>query len=306
MTRIMVTVIFVLASTISWGQIVSKVGPDDSQVSTMVDTDLGYDRTDLPHNSARTIRAELRDETILRVIGTFCGLKEEDRERLFIVYDKKNKGTWLYGTSAEWGAFDKLSEAIRTYVRARSEGHTKQFMLDGMAYQANALTVTNPAIRAIIELHPYIPVDRLHLSKSGVFTKKAGEEASHVTTITVSNGVGVTNVNIYVPKVDEAWPWEAYTLVDGDVGWRYFVLFRSDGTLESVSHDKDDAKDYDPQYTDLMEEVDDLVHEKMKNMGIYRQWGSVHTFWDLKKKELKRRGINWRSPSELNPSTFYD
>ena len=104
MTRIMLTGIFVLASTISWGQIVSKDGPDDSQVSTMVDTDLDYDHTDLPHNSAGTIRAELRDEKILRAIGSFCGLKEEDRERLFIVYDKKNKETWLYGTSAEWGA----------------------------------------------------------------------------------------------------------------------------------------------------------------------------------------------------------
>jgi len=302
----MLTGIFVWVATISWGQIISKVGPDDSQVSTMVDTDLNYDHTDLPHNSARTIQAELRDESILHAIGLFSGLKEEDRARLYIFYDKKYKWTRLYGTSADHEPFEKLSEAVRTYVRARSEGHTKQFMLDGMAYPANALTVTNPAIRAIIELHPYIPVDRLHLSDSGAFTKKAGEEASHVTTITASNGVGVTNVNIYIPQVDESWPWEAYTLVDGDVGWRYFVMFRSDGTLESVSFDKGDAKDYDPQYTDLMEEVDDLVHEKMKIMGIYRQWGSVHSFWSMKKKELKRRGVHWRSPSELNPSTCYD
>ena len=298
--------LFAMVATFTWGQIVSRVEPDDSQISTTVDTDLDYDHTDLPHNSARTIRAELRDENILNAIGLFSGLKEEDRARLFIFYDKKNKLIRLFGTSADGEPFENLSEAIRIYVRARSEGHTKQFLLDGMAYRTNSLSITNPAIRAIIDLHPYIPVDRLHLSKSGAFAKKAGEEASHVTTITASNGVGVTNVNIYVPKVDEAWPWEAYTLVDGDVGWRYFVLFRSDGTLESVSYDKGDAKNYDPQYKDLMDEVDDLVNERMKEKGIYRQWGSVHTFWDLKKKELKRRGIRWRSPSELNPSTCYD
>ena len=45
---------------------------------------------------------------------------------------------------------------------------------------------------------------------------------------------------------------------------------------------------------------------KMKRAGDYGQFGSCHTFWHLKKEKLKVKGINWRSPSELNPNTCFD
>ena len=50
-------------------------------------------------------------------------------------------------------------------------------------------------------------------------------------------------------------------------------------------------------------EVDDML----KSHPVYKQIGYCHLFWEKKRKILKDRyGIEWRSPSELNPETDFD
>jgi hypothetical protein len=97
-----------------------------------------------------------------------------------------------------------------------------------------------------------------------------------------------------------------YTLADGDIAWSYFVQFKSDGSLDYAHASKCDAKDYDPKYEKVIKEVEAEVEQQMKADGTYGRFGSVHSFWHLKKDKLKARGIEWRSPSELNPYVNYD
>jgi hypothetical protein len=143
-------------------------------------------------------------------------------------------------------------------------------------------------------------------AESGTSTNKAGTVVSRTTSITTVNGKTVTNETVHIPKVDEVCRWVAYTVVDGEVAWRYFLMFKADGSLDYEHDSKCDAKDYEPQYQRTIKTVEDEVDAEMKKVGSYGKFGSVHTFWHLKKQKLKARGIEWRSPSELNPNTNYD
>jgi len=56
----------------------------------------------------------------------------------------------------------------------------------------------------------------------------------------------------------------------------------------------------------MIKDVEDEVDGEMKRNGSFGRFGSVHTFWRLKKVKLKARGVEWWSPSELNPNAIYD
>ena len=95
-------------------------------------------------------------------------------------------------------------------------------------------------------------------------------------------------------------------MVDGEIAWRYYVKFKADGLLDYVSDSRCDAKEYDPKYQEMIKDVEDVVQGEMKRDGHLGKFGSVHLFWHLKKEKLKARGVEWRSPSELNPNVHYD
>ena len=96
-----------------------------------------------------------------------------------------------------------------------------------------------------------------------------------------------------------------FRIADGDLAWGYQMEMK-DGIVDSfVPLGRCDAKDFDPQYRKVMAEVDSLVEAEMKREGV-TGFGSCHVFWRLRKEKLKARGIEWRSPSELNPGTCYD
>ena len=73
-----------------------------------------------------------------------------------------------------------------------------------------------------------------------------------------------------------------------------------------IEHAKYDAKEFDPKYMNTIKDVEDRVHAEMKRNGTFGQFGSVHTFWELKQEYLKAKDIIWHSPEELNPNTRYD
>jgi hypothetical protein len=134
----------------------------------------------------------------------------------------------------------------------------------------------------------------------------AGEIVSITTSTTFVNGKEQTVTTTNMPKVDEVMRWVSYTAVDGDIAWRYICYFRPNGQIEDVNNERFDAKELDPKYSQLIKAVENEVTAEMKRRGEYGKLGAVHEFWLLKKEKLKVKGINWRSPSELNPNINYD
>lgn len=69
-------------------------------------------------------------------------------------------------------------------------------------------------------------------------------------------------------------------------------------------HDKVELTD---KYKTVIEVVEKEVDDMLKSHPVYKQIGYCHLFWEKKRKILKDRyGIEWRSPSELNPETDFD
>jgi hypothetical protein len=125
-------------------------------------------------------------------------------------------------------------------------------------------------------------------------------------TYTVVDGKAQTNIVRDIPIADEVCRWVTYVVVDGEIAWSYTLSFKPDDRLDSIQDSKSDAKEYDPKFEKVIEEVNVEVGAEMKKQGTYQKFGSVHQFWGLKKEKLKARGIEWRSPSELNPNAIYD
>lgn len=60
-----------------------------------------------------------------------------------------------------------------------------------------------------------------------------------------------------------------------------------------------------PQYKKICTKVDKLVDRKTKSAA--GKLGSCHYVWGMRKKILKKRyGIDWHTPSEMNPGCCFD
>lgn len=274
--------------------------------SSYVHVDSPFDRVKLTNNTPEMIRHELASRTFLSDMGGRLGLASRDFAKLRFIYNSQYGWFELEQNGAPPSVFDSVREAVDMYVRARNEGHTKEFILAGTTSRVTALASEDAGIRAIAASRPQVPVSWLKLDETGATTNKAGQEVSRTITTTVVGGKTVTNEVVDIPKTDEVRPWASYTLVDGDLCWRYFVQFKVDGSVASVHDSKCDAKDVDPKYKALMKEVESAVEQDMKKEGSSGQFGSCHRFWQLKEEKLKQKGIDWRSPAEVNPDTCYD
>jgi hypothetical protein len=263
-----------------------------------------FDRLELSYNRQEAVRREVSDSNLLRRVAKSCGLTTADLAGVRIVTDRD--GTWVYQIGNSEKAFNALSEKLGSYVRARQQGHTPAFALATLTNRAAPSTISDPDLRAIASNRPLLPVSWLKRVESGTGTNKAGQTVSHTISTKVVNGRTVTNETKHIPQVDEVYRWVSYALIDGEIAWRYFLRFTADGSLEDVSESRCDAKEYDPKYRKPIKDVEAQVAGEMKRDGSFGQFGSVHTFWHLKQEKLKERGIQWRSPAELNPNTSYD
>ncbi|HWI55735.1 MAG TPA: hypothetical protein VNZ22_00810 [Bacillota bacterium] len=198
-----------------------------------------------------------------------------------------------------------MSERLQAYVRSREEGHTREFFLAAITNSATPSSKVDRDMKALLAAHPLLPPSWLKKVESGTITNKAGQAARRTTTTTLINGKEVTREQVHVPKVDEVCRWVAYQLTDGEIAWRYTVQFKADGSLDYVRESRYDAKDYDPEYQKIIKEVESEVTAQMTKTG-NDGLGSSLTFWLLKKEKLRLKGINWRSPAELNPNTSFD
>lgn len=83
------------------------------------------------------------------------------------------------------------------------------------------------------------------------------------------------------------------------------------GPIQNFYRDKSgerhDAVELDPRYKEIFSLIDDEVNQTLKNNKYRGSLGFIHIFWHTKEQILLRKyGIKWRSPADLNPSTCYD
>jgi hypothetical protein len=76
-----------------------------------------------------------------------------------------------------------------------------------------------------------------------------------------------------------------------------------------VEYPKKYGRNYDPvedteAYKKAVEEIKDEIDEFMKDRP--DGMGSCHVYWSIKKNLLKKRGIDWKTPSECNPYIMFD
>jgi hypothetical protein len=285
---------------------VSSTAPKKWTSATHLDFAIGFSQLKLSHNSPELIRQELLDTNTVRLVARFAGITGAELSTIQVAPWPDTGWPTLYQLGKSENAFKILSEQLGTYVRARQEGHTRAFLLAALTNRVQPSSIADPDLRVLASNRALLPLSWLRKAESGTTTNKAGTVVSRTTSTTIVNGKTVTNETVHVPKVDEVCRWVSYTVVDGEVAWRFFVMFKADGSLDYVRDSKCDAKEYDPKYQKIIKEVQAEVQAEMKKNGSYGKFGSVHGFWHLKGEKLKARGIQWRSPSELNRDTNYD
>ena len=72
----------------------------------------------------------------------------------------------------------------------------------------------------------------------------------------------------------------------------------------NVSHLKHDPIEWSKAYEDVIDEAD---HEAFSYLeDVPRGMGFCFAYWAEKRKALERRGIEWNSPSRMNPGVMFD
>lgn len=254
------------------------------------------------------VRYEILDTNTVRLIAHSVHLSEHEKTLFMIAPGDIGDEVWFYTLGDEWSeGCGRFAEQLGAYVLARMDGHSGACLLSGITNRPSIASIPDPDLRILATNYPTLPVSLFQKSESGTKTNKAGQVAGHSMTATMANGKMQLHTNYTnIPQVDEICRWVSYTLVDGEIGWRYVISLKADGTLDRIDASKSDAKEFDPKFEAVMNEVDAEVTAEMKQNGTFGQFGSGHTFWQLKKEKLKSRGVSWHSPSELNQGRIYD
>ena len=261
---------------------------------------------ELPYNKPEAIRREILDPRLIRLMAASRRLTEKQLANVKLAPEPGASWINLYQVGKSEAVFTALTEDLRAYVTARQEGHSQACLITALTNRLSMSAVTDPDLRILATNVPLFAVSWARKTSSGTSTNKAGELVSQTTSITVVNGKEVTNVVSEIPKVDEVCRWVRFTIADGEIAWNYFMRFKANGEFKYLDTTKCDARDVDPRYNQIMEDVAKEVDAEMKREKSAGQFGSCHSFWYLKKLRLKAKGIDWRSPKELNPGTCYD
>ncbi len=274
--------------------------------SSSIYIDSSFNHAKFNDNTPDMIRQELVDKEFLPKIGIKLKLPSREMAKIRFVYSSLYNSLTLEQNGAPPFVYEPVHEAVDSYVKARSAGHTRKLLMSSLINSHPSPACDDPGMRAIVDSQPWIPISALKLEETGVMTNKAGKEVSRTTSISSVNGISVTNEVADIPKTDEVRKWACYILLDGDLCWQYGIQFKANGSVAFITDSKYDSKDFDPKYKDLIAEVEKDVSDIMKKKGSSGKFGSCHLFWQLKKDKLKERGLDWHSPSEVNPYTSYD
>ena len=67
---------------------------------------------------------------------------------------------------------------------------------------------------------------------------------------------------------------------------------------------KKDPVEWTARWEEVIDEADRMAEEKLK--GYSRGMGFCHGYWHERQKALRKLGVDWRAPSEMNPRTRFD
>ena len=67
---------------------------------------------------------------------------------------------------------------------------------------------------------------------------------------------------------------------------------------------KEDPVVYSQEYEDVIDQVSEEIERRME--GKPRGMGSCYEYWSIKSELLAERGIEWKSPSAMNPGVMFD
>ena len=256
-------------------------------------------------NNTQEIRQELLDTNLIQLIATVNGLNKSDLMTVQILPGDTKDFVKLYQIREPSNAFNTLEKQLWNYVSERQSGHTRQFLFSAITNHLQPSRIADSDLMVIWTNQPWLPVTKLKKEESFTYTNVAGQITSISSSLTIGNGKSQLVVITNMPKVDVVMRRQGYSVVDGNIGWRYSFDFTQDGQIERSDYSRCDPVDLDPQYALLLRGIDKEIDAEMSKKGV-RGLGSVHTYWSLKKQKLKAKGIEWRSPSELNPETIYD
>ncbi|MCD6050365.1 MAG: hypothetical protein K0Q55_1768 [Verrucomicrobia bacterium] len=246
----------------------------------------------LSYNQPAQIEQELRDPQTLQHLARFNNLSQSEANSVRISTSPSlgQNSVQLDGYGPSDHAYKLISQQLRRYIQLRQEGHTSAYAWASLTNQIPP-TTSDPDLRLLAQKRPDLPSNWLIKVDSGTATNSVEIPAS------AENQARNRN---------EITRWTRYAILDGEVGWSYTMAFKADGSLNYIREQKADSQDYDPKHRVLIDSINAEVKAEMEKQGTYGQFGSVHTYWSLKKDKLKARGISWRSPAELNPNTNYD
>ena len=252
---------------------------EDWFTCSTIDVGRGFRRTELPGNSAGAIRAELGAPDFLTLIAAKAGLSRAQIAK--ITLKRAEEYDWFElkqnGTRPE--IFNTLYEAVRNYVQGRERGYSAELLLSSFRRGSEQDTPADPDLRFLLQAHPELPAGAV---------RRLSEEFS------AADGGGSNR-------------WVRYVVADKEIAAIYVLSFGASGKLKHCDWGSDvDPKEIDQKYEAVFKDVEREIEAKMKTDGTAGQFGSCHHYWRLKKEALKARGIDWRSPSELNPNTNYD
>ncbi|MCL1922002.1 MAG: hypothetical protein FWG50_13180 [Kiritimatiellaeota bacterium] len=287
----MAPILMLLYPLTLWAQITTTDRPEEGRYSHSSVYDRSFRRVELPHNSPKAIRDELFDDATVRNIGKAVGVSDgclsAVRLHLDVEEEKDSRDPYfsLYWLPVHDDEAHTLLNALDAYVTARSDGHTQAFMQAAITNSTPLAEVKDAGIRAILKEYPLTPVPLLRKIRSVDF--------NHTATI--------GGKQVFIKSL------ATYGLVDGEIGWRWVVDFDEQGDVVGfVSCSRYDAKEDDEKYAEVFKQVSAEVKAQMKKDGSAGTLGSIHTYLRLKKEKLAKRGILWRSPSELNPDSRFD
>lgn len=247
------------------------------------------------------------DTNTIQLVAAAAGLSANELASVQIAPSEYSpQSVELYQIGSSKKAFDVLSKELSSYASAREDGHTRDFIFAALTNRIQHAAISNQDLRILATNEPMLLVSALRKVQEDTITNRAGEVASSSTQVTYENGKETRKDTVHVPKVDEVCRWVSYVAVDGNIAWVYTIKFNADRSVDYLRPEKVDSKEYDPAYQEIMSKVNAEVSDEMKREGSSGKLGSVHRYWSLKKEKLKARGIDWRSPSELNPNTCYD
>jgi hypothetical protein len=236
----------------------------------------------------KTLKAEMLETNFFNLVARAVGVTEAECSNLVIAPYLDE--LWSYSIKRiEEPADNQIVRYYMAYAEARRDGHSRSCLYEALTNASAVSGITNTELRDI--------ATNLLVFPASYFRHKASGEYSKTTPPTITSTGS--------PVIIKLSRWADFEMVDGPYGWIYRTSYTEDGKFHDVSKTKIDAEELDPKYIPIFDEVTKEIESEMTQDGSYGKFGSVHTFWLLKQKKLKARGIDWMSPSQLN-SAIYD